>query len=89
MEVRRVKVINSGGLHTRPAAEVVKLAQQFDSKFFIIKGASRTNGRSIIGVMSLAASQGSHLELEFEGAHEKEAADAIAGFFANGFDEPM
>ena len=84
---KTVTVMNRAGLHTRPAAAIVKLASQFRSEFFIICDGFRINGKSIIGVMTLAASQGTELELEFEGADEVQAAEFISAYFAKGFDE--
>lgn len=87
MVVRTVEVMNRAGLHTRPAAAIVKLASGFKSEFFIVKDGFRINGKSIIGVMTLAAAQGSTLDLEFDGPDEQEACDIIAGYFAKGFEE--
>jgi phosphocarrier protein HPr len=81
--------MNRAGLHTRPAAAIVKLASKFKSDFYIMKDGFRINGKSIIGVMTLAAAQGSKLEIEFEGPDEQEAAETIAGYFAKGFEEPL
>ena len=89
MVTRNVEVLNRAGLHTRPAAAIVKLASQFKSEFFIMKDGFRINGKSIIGVMTLAAAQGSTLDLEFDGSDEAAAAEAIAGYFAKGFEEPI
>jgi phosphocarrier protein len=74
-------------MHTRPAAAIVKLASEFSSDFYINKDGFQINGKSIIGVMTLAAAQGSTLELTFEGADEAAMADAMADYFAKGFDE--
>ena len=82
-----VTIINRAGLHTRPAAAIVKLASKFESEFFIIKDGFRINGKSIIGVMTLAAAQGTELELEFDGPDEQEAAKALTEYFAKGFEE--
>ncbi len=79
--------MNRAGLHTRPAAALVKLAAQFQSEFFIYKDGFEINGKSIIGVMTLAAEQGSTLQLKFEGSDEAQAAQAIVGLFDRGFDE--
>jgi phosphocarrier protein len=79
--------MNRAGLHTRPAAAIVKLASQFKSDFYIIKDGFRINGKSIIGVMTLAAAQGTELELEFDGPDETQAADTMAGYFEKGFEE--
>ncbi len=84
---RTVEVINRAGLHTRPAAAIVKLASQFRSEFFIIKDGFRINGKSIIGVMTLAAAKGSKLELEFDGPDEEKAAEELSRYFAKGFEE--
>lgn len=82
-----VKIINNAGLHTRPAATIVKIAAKFNSEFFIYKDGMSINGKSIIGVMTLAAEKGSELTLTFEGDDEKEASEAILDFFNRGFDE--
>jgi phosphocarrier protein len=82
-----VTIMNRAGLHTRPAAALVKLAAQFQSEFFIYKDGFEINGKSIIGVMTLAAEQGSTLQLKFDGSDEAQAAQAIVGLFDRGFDE--
>ncbi len=84
---KEVTIMNRAGLHTRPAAARVKLAAQFQSEFFIYKDGFEINGKSIIGVMTLAAEQGSTLQLKFEGSDEAQAAQAIVGLFDRGFDE--
>lgn len=87
MIVREVTVTNRAGLHTRPASMIVRTASKFDSEFFIQKDGYEINGKSIIGVMTLAAEQGATLTLTFEGEDEDEAADAIEELFAGGFGE--
>lgn len=84
---RRVTIVNRAGMHTRPAAEIVRLASGFKSDFFIGKDGFLINGKSIIGVMTLAAAQGTELELQFSGEDEVQMADAICEYFARGFDE--
>lgn len=84
---RSVTVINEAGLHTRPAAMLVQLASQFESEFYIHMYGYRINGKSILGVMTLAADEGSEMELELDGPDENEAADAIAHLFESGFNE--
>ena len=79
--------MNRAGLHTRPAAAIVKLASEFKSDFYIDKDGFQINGKSIIGVMTLAAAQGSMLELSFDGPDEEEMANALADYFAKGFEE--
>jgi phosphocarrier protein HPr len=84
---REVTIRNRTGLHTRPAATLVKLAAKFKSDFFIYKDGFQINGKSIIGVMTLAAEQGSKLVLRFSGEDEEDAAKAIVELFEKGFDE--
>lgn len=84
---KEVSIKNRAGLHTRPAAALVKLAAQFQSEFFIYKDGMEINGKSIIGVMTLAAEQGSLLQLKFDGPDEEQAAQAVVGLFERGFDE--
>ncbi|OGU63683.1 MAG: phosphocarrier protein HPr [Stygiobacter sp. GWC2_38_9] len=82
-----VTIINNAGLHTRPAATIVKLASKFKSEFFLNKDGLHINGKSIIGVMTLAAEKGSQIVLSFDGEDEDEAANEIADYFNRGFDE--
>ncbi len=84
---REVTIRNRSGLHTRPAATLVKVASRFKAEFFIVKDEFVINGKSIIGVMTLAAEQGSTLLLRFEGEDEQDAAAAIFDLFERGFDE--
>jgi len=86
---KTVTIVNRAGLHTRPAAAIVKLASQFESDFFILKDGFCINGKSIIGVMTLAAAKGTTLELEFEGPDEEEAAKTISEYFEKGFEEEL
>lgn len=87
MIVQEVIIRNSAGLHTRPAAAVVKLASRFKSDFFIEMDGSEINAKSIIGVMSLAAPKGSRLVLKLTGEDEGEAARQLIEFFEQGFGE--
>ena len=87
MITKEVKIINDAGLHTRPAATIVKLASKFKSDFFIHRDGMKINGKSIIGVMTLAAEKGSTLTLTFNGEDEEEASRTIIDYFNRGFDE--
>jgi phosphocarrier protein HPr len=84
---RQITIRNATGLHTRPAATLVKTAARFKADFFIQKDTMEINGKSIIGVMTLAAEQGSTLVLRFNGPDEEEAAAAVVNLFERGFDE--
>jgi len=87
MVERTVTILNRKGLHTRPAATLVKTASRFKSEFTVASDSFEINGKSIIGVMTLAAEQGSTLRLLFNGPDEAEAADAVTDLFERGFDE--
>lgn len=82
-----IKIVNKAGLHTRPAATIVKLASKYKCEFFISRDGLNINGKSIIGVMTMAAAMGSELTLTFDGADEKEASTEIIDYFNRGFDE--
>jgi phosphocarrier protein HPr len=84
---KTVKIVNNAGLHTRPAATIVKLASKYKCEFNILKDGLNINGKSIIGVMTLAAEMGSELLLTFDGEDEKEASEEISDYFNRGFDE--
>ncbi len=84
---KTITIINKAGLHTRPAATIVKLASKYKCDFYISGDGMSINGKSIIGVMTLAAEEGSKLVLTFEGVDEKQAADEIVDYFERGFDE--
>lgn len=87
MVEREVVIKNRAGLHTRPAALLVKTAAKFKSDFFIYRDGMEINGKSIIGVMTLAAEQGAKMLLRFSGEDEEEAAKAVMELFERGFDE--
>jgi len=82
-----VTILNRKGLHTRPAALLVKTAARFQSELTLAKDGFEINGKSIIGVMTLAAEQGSQLTIRVEGPNEEEAAAAIVAIFERKFDE--
>ena len=87
MVVREVIVTNRAGLHTRPASMIVRSASKYKSDFYIQKDNYEINGKSIIGVMTLAAEQGATLVLIFDGEDEEDAADMVASLFSEGFGE--
>ncbi len=82
-----VEVTNRAGIHTRPASLIVRTAARFSSEFTIVKDNYEINGKSIIGVMTLAAEQGASLELQFDGDDEQAALDAVTALFEDGFGE--
>lgn len=87
MVERSVQVINRNGLHARPAAEIVKAAARFRSDITIVRDDLEVNGKSIMGVMMLAAECGSVLVVRTDGADAEAAAAAMAELIASGFGE--
>lgn len=82
---KKVNIINEAGLHARPSAALVKVASNFESDFFIHSLGYRVNGKSILGVMTLAAENGAELELEIDGPDEEKAMKAIVELIENKF----
>jgi phosphocarrier protein len=79
--------VNRLGLHARAAAKLVTLASQFESEIHLVRGARQVNGKSIMGVMMLAASQGSQIELIAEGSDEEEALRRLEELIGQRFGE--
>lgn len=89
MVEKEVTIVNKAGMHTRPASMIVRIAAKYKSDFFISKNGFEVNGKSIIGVMTLAAEQGSTLTLIFDGDDEETLSDEMIKFFEEGFGEPI
>jgi phosphocarrier protein HPr len=87
MPERTVQIVNRNGLHARPAAEIVKLASKFQSEITIVKDDLDVNGKSIMGVMMLAAEHGSSITFRAEGPDAAQALDALATLVGNKFGE--
>jgi len=77
---KKMIVKNQQGLHARPAALFVQLANKFDSSITVIKDDQKINGKSIMGILMLAAEQGSEIELIVEGEDANEAIEALEEF---------
>ncbi|MCB5230912.1 MAG: HPr family phosphocarrier protein [Candidatus Cloacimonas sp.] len=84
---KTVKVLNKHGLHTRPCALIVKTASKYRSDLVIKKGSIEVNGKSIMGVMMLAAEHMSELELIANGVDEEYLVNDIVELFATKFGE--
>ncbi len=84
---RSVKIANRNGIHARPAAEIVKIAARFKSEVVLVRDDLEVNGKSIMGVMMLAAEFGSTLDIRAAGEDADAAVDAIASCIANKFGE--
>jgi phosphocarrier protein len=84
---RSVRIGNKYGLHARPAAEFVKLAGTFRSEIFVRKDDLEVNGKSIMGIMMLAAEFGSEIMIRAAGADAAAAVDALAALVSGRFGE--
>ncbi len=82
-----VKIVNRLGLHARAAAKFVQTAAHYASSVVVVKGGKEVNGKSIMGVMMLAASQGAEIELRTEGEDADEALAALEALVADKFGE--
>ena len=87
MPERTVQIVNKAGLHARPAAEIVKLAARYASDITVVRDELEVNGKSIMGVMMLAAECGSTLQLKAEGPDASEALDALEKLIESKFGE--
>ena len=87
MPERTVQIANKAGLHARPAAEIVKLAAKYSSDITVSRDDLEVNGKSIMGVMMLAAECGAQLQLKAEGPDASEAIDALAKLIESKFGE--
>lgn len=87
MITRTARICNRLGLHARPSAMLVSAATKFRSEVFFTKGDLRINGKSIMGVMMLAAEMGTELIVEVDGEDEEAAMTAIVHVIDSGFGE--
>lgn len=84
---RELEIVNRLGLHARAAAKLVHLTARFESQVWLTKDGEEVDAKSILGVLLLAAAQGSTVAVKCEGRDEEEAMEAIAEMIANRFDE--
>lgn len=84
---REVTIVNSLGMHARPAAQIVRLAATFAASLELECDGQRVNGKSIMGVMMLAAEQGATVIIRSEGPDAETAAAAVAVLINSGFGE--
>ena len=87
MAERSVRIMNRNGVHARPAAEIVKLAARFKSEITLVRDDLEVNGKSIMGVMMLAAEFGSTVTLRATGPDADAAVEQIAALIASKFGE--
>ena len=86
---REATIVNLEGLHARPAARIVRLANSFASEIELAKDGLVVNGKSIMGVMMLAAEFGSSITIRANGPDAEQAAVALAELVASGFGETV
>ncbi len=87
MAERSVQIVNKHGLHARPAAEMVKAASRFKSDITISRDDLEVNGKSIMGVMMLAAEHGATITLRASGPDADDALDSLSALVASRFGE--
>jgi phosphocarrier protein len=84
---REVEIVNRLGLHARAAAKLVHTASSFSSDISLVRNGEEVDAKSILGILLLAAAQGSRLTLRCAGEDEKEAARAVTELIASRFGE--
>jgi len=84
---RSVAIRNKLGLHARAAVKFVNLANRFGASVKIVKGGDEIDGKSILGILTLAATQGTSIRLVIAGKDEEAAMAALTELIANRFDE--
>jgi len=89
MTSRQVTVVNRLGIHARAAAKFVHLATRFQSRVLVGRDAREMDGKSIMGILLLAAARGSTITISADGGDEREALDALAGLVESGFGEDL
>lgn len=89
MITQTTKIVNKLGLHARPSALLVTTAGRYEAEVYFTKNGLRVNGKSIMGVMTLAAEKGSELIIEVDGPDEEDAIEAIVKVIENGFGEEI
>jgi phosphocarrier protein HPr len=86
---REATIVNLEGLHARPAARIVRLANGFAAEIQLAKDGLEVNGKSIMGVMMLAAEFGSSIVIRADGPDAEQAVQALAELVASGFGETV
>jgi phosphocarrier protein len=85
--IRELIISNQSGMHARPAAAFVKIANKFKAEITVTKDGDSVNGKSIMGLMTLAAAKGTRLVIETNGDDAESAADAIQSLIEGKFGE--
>ena len=88
MVSRSVTVVNGLGLHARAAARFVRIAGAFRSQIRVSRGTQTTDGKSILGLLLLAAARGTQIHISAEGPDEENAVRALTELAERGFEDP-
>jgi phosphocarrier protein HPr len=86
-QTRTFLIVNSLGLHARAAAQLVQIANRFRSEVLVEKDGTEVNGKSIMGVLTLAAAKGAQITVSAEGDDSDQALQALAKVIESGFGE--
>ncbi len=84
---RTMKIVNQRGLHARAAAKLAQVSSEYESEISVSRAGQTVSGRSIMGLMMLAAAIGCDVELEVSGSDAEQAMQAICDLIENKFDE--
>ena len=84
---RKFKIQNAQGLHARPASIFVKIANKYEAQVTVKKGSESVNGKSIMGLMTLAANRGSTIEIEASGPDAQKAVEELEQFLSSDIDD--
>ena len=82
-----VRIVNRLGMHARPAAHFVRLASRFAAEIYVSRDGVEVNGKSIMGVMMLAAEEGASIEIRAQGEDAERAIEELVTLVERGFDE--
>ena len=86
---RNVIVVNQLGMHARAAAKFVHLATRYQAQIRVLRDSREVDGKSIMGILLLAASRGTTITISADGSDERDAIEALAALVASGFGEDV
>ena len=87
MTQKTVTIVNTLGIHARPATLIAQTAQRFESDIIVEKDGLEVNAKSVMGVMMLVAAKGTQIKIRADGPDEREAVDALVKLVEDGFGE--
>ena len=87
VEIKTFEIINKLGLHARPAAKLVEVAKRYKAKIYFERDGREVNGRSLLGILTLACPKGSHITIRTEGIDAHEALEDLGSLIAEKFGE--